>query len=70
MKLDIYIIAAESILTAYFINLSHQSVCLYEFHTIVARQRLGKRVAAATNTRNSVRVCGSVCLSPFTETVV
>jgi hypothetical protein len=36
--------------TAYFINPSHQSVYLYGYPAIVARQRHGKRYAAATNT--------------------
>jgi hypothetical protein len=35
---------------AYFINPSHQSVCLYVYPLIVAGQRLGKSVTAATNT--------------------
>jgi hypothetical protein len=29
----------------------HQSVCLYVYPTMVARQRLGKNVTAETNTR-------------------
>jgi hypothetical protein len=33
--------------TVYFINRSHQSVCLYVY---VARQRLDKNITAATNT--------------------
>jgi hypothetical protein len=39
MKLGMYIIAPEPISTAYFINPSHQSVCLYVYPHIVARQR-------------------------------
>jgi hypothetical protein len=31
MKLGVYIIASEPISTAYFINPSHQSVCLYVY---------------------------------------
>jgi hypothetical protein len=42
MNLGMYIIAPEPISTAYFINLSHQSVCLYVYPFIIARQRLGK----------------------------
>jgi hypothetical protein len=34
--------APEPISTAYFINPSHQSVCLYVYPPIVARQQLGK----------------------------
>jgi hypothetical protein len=49
MKLGMYITARESISTAYFINLSPQSLCLYVYLFIVATQRLGKYVTAATN---------------------
>jgi hypothetical protein len=42
--------APEPISAAYFINLSHQFLRLYVYHPIVARQRLGKNVTAATNT--------------------
>jgi hypothetical protein len=64
-----YIMAPEHISTAYFINPSHQSVsvcvsllsflgkcsvkCILSF---LARQRIGKHVPAATNTRNSASV--------------
>jgi hypothetical protein len=44
-----YIMAPEPISTAYFINPSHQSVCLYVYSPVVARQRLDKNVTAATN---------------------
>jgi hypothetical protein len=50
-KRGMHIMAPEPISTAYFINPSHQSVCLYVYPLIVARQRLGKNVTAATNTR-------------------
>jgi hypothetical protein len=46
-----YIMALEPISTAYFINLSQQSLCLYVYPPIVARQRLGKNVSAAANAR-------------------
>jgi hypothetical protein len=46
MKLGMYIMAAEPISTAYFINTSH----LYVYPRTVARQRLGKNVTAATKT--------------------
>jgi hypothetical protein len=59
MKL-VYIMAPEPISTEYFINPSHQSVCLYVYLPIVARQRLGRHVTAATNTRNSRRIVGRV----------
>jgi hypothetical protein len=54
MKLGMYIMAPESISTAYFINPSHQSVCLYVYLLIVARQRLGKHATMATNTHTTI----------------
>jgi hypothetical protein len=54
MKLGTYIMAPEPISTAYFINLSHQSVCLHVYPPIVARQGLGKNVTAATNTHATI----------------
>jgi hypothetical protein len=42
MKLGAYIMALEPVSTAYCVNPSHQSVCLYVYPLIVARQRLGK----------------------------
>jgi hypothetical protein len=54
MKLGMYIMAPEPIPTAYFINPSHQSVCLYVYPPIVAKQRLGKNVTAATNTHATI----------------
>jgi hypothetical protein len=53
-KLGKYIMAPEPISTAYFINPSHQSVCLYVFHPIAARQRLSKNVTSAINTRITI----------------
>jgi hypothetical protein len=35
MKLGMYITACEPILTAYFINPSHQSLCLYVYPTLL-----------------------------------
>jgi hypothetical protein len=46
----------QPISTAYFINPSYQSVCLYVYPLIVASQRLGKNVTAGTNTRSSGRI--------------
>jgi hypothetical protein len=43
--------APEPISTAYFINPSHQSLCLYMY---VARQRLAKNVTAPTNTHTTI----------------
>jgi hypothetical protein len=48
MKLDMYIMAPESILRTYFINPFHQFVCQYVYSPIVARQRLDKNVTAVT----------------------
>jgi hypothetical protein len=53
MKLGTYIMTLEHILTLYFINPSHQSVYLYVY-PIVARQRFGKHITAATNTHETV----------------
>jgi hypothetical protein len=49
-----YIMAPEPVSTAYYINPSHQSVCIYVYPLIVARQRLGKKVTAATNTNATI----------------
>jgi hypothetical protein len=49
-----YIMAPAPISTAYYINPSHQSVCLYVYPPIVARQQLGKTVTAATTTHRTV----------------
>jgi hypothetical protein len=51
----IYIMAPESILAAYFLNPSHQSVSIC-VPPIVARQQLGKNITAATN--RTVFGCG------------
>jgi hypothetical protein len=42
MKLATYITAPKPISTAELTNPSHQSVCLYMYPPIAARQRLGK----------------------------
>jgi hypothetical protein len=55
MKFGVYIIAFEPISIAYFINPSHQYVCLYVYPPNVARQRLGKHVTAATNTYATIK---------------
>jgi hypothetical protein len=54
MKLGMYIMAPEPISTAYFINPSHQSLYLYVYPPIVARERLGENVTTATNTRATI----------------
>jgi hypothetical protein len=58
MKLGMYIVAPELISAAYFINPSHQSVCLYVYPSTFARQGLSKNVNMATNTHNR-RIVGS-----------
>jgi hypothetical protein len=55
MKLGMHIIAPQIISRAYFINSYHQSVCVNVYAFIVAGQRLGKNVTAATNTRRTVK---------------
>jgi hypothetical protein len=57
MKLGIVHIgnmASEPISTTYFINPSHQSVCLWVYPLIVARERLGIYVSEATNTQATI----------------
>jgi hypothetical protein len=56
MKLGVYNTAPERISTAYFINLSYQSMSLYVNPLIVARKRLGKIVTAATNAHPTIEV--------------
>jgi hypothetical protein len=51
MQLYMYIMPPEPISTAYSINPSHQSVCLYVYPLIVARKRLSKNIPAETNRR-------------------
>jgi hypothetical protein len=55
-----YIMAPEPISTAYFINPSNQSVRLFVYPPIVAKQQLGEHVPAATNRRNSRTTVGPV----------
>jgi hypothetical protein len=54
MKFGMYTIATELISTAYFINPSHQSVCLYVYPAIFHRQRFGKKTTAGTNTQATI----------------
>jgi hypothetical protein len=44
MKLCIYIMATEPTSIVYFINPSHQNMCLYVYPPIIARQRIGKKL--------------------------
>jgi hypothetical protein len=59
MRLGIYIMVPEPISTAYLINPSHKFVCLYVY-LLVAMQRIGKSVTAATNTHNNRRTVEGV----------
>jgi hypothetical protein len=54
VKFGMYITAHEPIAVAYFINPSHQSICLYVYPPIVASQLYSKNVAAAKNTHARV----------------
>jgi hypothetical protein len=69
IKLGMYIMASEPISTAYFINPPPISLCFFTcFPHIVARQRLGKKVTAATNTHATIELmdasflCGPCCI--------
>jgi hypothetical protein len=53
-KLGIDIMATEPISLAYFLNPSHQSVCLYINSLIIARQGLSKNITGATSTHPTV----------------
>jgi hypothetical protein len=54
VKLGMYIMAPKPISTAYLINPSHQSVCLYVYPPILDGERLSKYVRAATNTHETI----------------
>jgi hypothetical protein len=56
MKLGMYITAPEPISMAYLRNPSHQSLCLYVYPPIVARQWLGKNVFVAMNTQGAIEL--------------
>jgi hypothetical protein len=60
MKFRMYIMASESIPTAYFIHCSHQFERLYLYPPVVDRQRPSKHITAANNTRNRRRIVGRV----------
>jgi hypothetical protein len=47
MKLGMYIMTPEPISTTRLINHSCQSLCLFEYTPVVARQRLGKNFTPA-----------------------
>jgi hypothetical protein len=48
IKLGVYIMASEPISAAYFINPSRQSLWLYVYPSIIARQQLSRNVTEAT----------------------
>jgi hypothetical protein len=54
MKLDLSLTVLEPISTAYLINPSHQSVCLYVYSSVIAKQLLGNNVTAAKNIYSTV----------------
>jgi hypothetical protein len=54
LKFDAHIMAPEPISMAYFITLSHKSVCLYMYPPLVARQRLSRNVTATKNTHATI----------------
>jgi hypothetical protein len=56
-----YIMVPEPVSTAYLINSSHQSVCLYVYPAIVARPRL-ERYRGNEYTRNNGIIVGRVVL--------
>jgi hypothetical protein len=61
MKLGMYIMAPEPISAAYFINPSHQFICLYVCPPIAARQRIEKkRYRGNEYTRGNRRIVGRV----------
>jgi hypothetical protein len=45
-----YIMVPQHISITRFIYPSHQSLCLYVYASLIARQRLGKNFTVATNT--------------------
>jgi hypothetical protein len=55
-----YIMTPEPISAEYFINPSHQPVCLHVYPPSVARQRIDKHGPSAKNTRNNRRIVGRI----------
>jgi hypothetical protein len=54
IKLRMPIVAPEPMSTAYLMNPSHHSVCLYVYTAIITRQRLDETVTAATDTHAAI----------------
>lgn len=57
MELSMYIMVPEPISVVYFTNPSHQFLCLYACPLIVARERLGNDVTAATDSYATWKNC-------------
>jgi hypothetical protein len=62
IKHGMYNMVIEPISMDYFINPSHQSVCLSMSPHLNARQRFGRNFAEVTNTCNNKRIVGRVIL--------
>jgi hypothetical protein len=63
MKFGMYITAPQPVSMVYFTNPSHQSVCLYVYAPIVARQTaLLKRYHGTEYTNNNKRIVGCIVL--------
>jgi hypothetical protein len=66
MKLGTYVTAPEPISTVYFLNVSHQPVCLYLYRHIIDRQRFAKNVTVPKNTYATIEaLCVASCCMPF-----
>jgi hypothetical protein len=59
MKLGMYIMAHESISATYFINPSHQSVCLYVYPPTVSGHWFRINVTSATNSHATIELLGT-----------
>jgi hypothetical protein len=55
LKLGIHTMAYEPISATYFMNISHQSLCLYVYLHIATTQRLDKNITTATNTHAIIK---------------
>jgi hypothetical protein len=64
MKLSMYIMATESILTAYFINPSHQSVCIFTSLFLLSSGSVSTSPWQRIHATVKSRVWGSVCVFP------
>jgi hypothetical protein len=61
IKLEMYVMTPEPISMKYFLNPSHQSVCLH-VHPSYRYWAIGKHVSIAINTRNNRRIIERECL--------